>query len=787
MKFPAFSCPALSPIPCLALLVGVTSVLGLAGCRPPASSSGSVAPATTQAREASAPQPVVAASAESPGLSMPERLRLIAENADPTDLPFLNKQRADLFGEELKGINDPQLELVSLPSYAQELVYSGQSEEGIKQLDRLDGLLRKYDPGKWQETIRHFRLIKAIAYLRWGEQENCLFNHTSQSCIVPIEGSGVHAKQRGSRGAIGVLMEMLGHQPNDLTVRWLLNIAHMTLGEYPAKVPKQFLIPPSVFASEFPLKRFHDISGNLGLDINGLSGGIIADDFDGDGNLDLVMSALGLRDPMHFFHNNGDGTFADRTKEVGLDGQTGGLNMIQADFDNDGHTDILILRGGWFGRQGHHPLSLLRNKGDGTFEDVTEKAGLLRFHPTQTAVWFDFNGDGWLDLFVGNETRGGDVNACELFRSNGDGTFTECAKESGVDFVGLVKGAVSSDYDHDGKPDLYLSVQGGKNALFHNDGAQNGDASPKAAWRFTNVAEKAGVTEPINSFSTFFFDYDNDGWDDLFVVGYMFNNAEVGLVAADYLGQKHSGDFPALYHNERNGTFRNVTEQMNLKKLVFGMGINFGDLDNDGWLDFYVGTGTPGPEFLTPNRMFRNDRGKRFQDVTTAGGFGHLQKGHGIAFCDLNNNGSQDIYEILGGAISGDTAFSVLFENPGFGGHWLGLKLEGVQSNRCAMGARIAVVVKTPSGTRTLYRTVGSGGSFGGNPLRQQIGLGDATAVDHVEIIWTNGKIQTVRGLERDKFYSVREGDADAKPMPLTPFAFSKAMPTHHHDHSAMQ
>ncbi len=717
---------------------------------------------------------------------MAERLKLVADTADPAELPFLNKQRAEMFGRELDGVTDPRLLLVTLPSYASELVYSGQSEEGIKQLQRLDKLLKEYDPDKWQETIRHFRLLQAIAYLRWGEQENCLFNHTSQSCIVPIEGSGVHTKQRGSRGAIQVLSEMLSHQRNDLTTRWLLNLAYMTLGEYPAKVPSKWLIPPSVFHSDYPLKRFTDISANLGLDINGLSGGIIADDFDGDGNLDLVMSALGLRDPMHFFHNNGDGTFTDTTKEVGLDGQTGGLNIIQADYNNDGYTDILVLRGGWFGKQGHHPISLLKNKGNGTFEDVTEQAGLLRFHPTQTAVWFDYNGDGNLDLFIGNETRGEDTNPCELFRNNGDDTFTECAKECGLDFIGLVKGVVSSDYDHDGRPDLFLSVQGGKNALFHNDGAQNGSSDPKAPYRFSNVAEKAGVTQPLNSFSCFFFDYDNDGWDDLYVVGYMYNNAEVGLVAADYLGLPHDGDMPALYHNEHNGTFRNVTKAMNLHKLILGMGINFGDLDNDGWLDFYVGTGTPGPEFLTPNRMFRNDGGKKFQDVTTTGGFGHLQKGHGVAFCDLNNDGKQDIYEILGGAISGDTAYSVLFENPGFGAHWVCLKLEGVQSNRSAIGTRIAVIVKTPQGARTIYRTVGSGGSFGANPLRQEIGLGNATAIDRVEIIWTTGKTQTVQGLAMDKFYSIREGDPAAKLLPIKPFAYSKAAPMHHH-HDAMR
>ena len=677
--------------------------------------------------------------------------------------------------------------MLLLPDYTRELIASGQNEEGIRQLDRLDKVLRENDMAAWGKSIREYRLLKITALLRQGEQDNCLANHNGESCILPIRGGGVHVKQRGSRAAIVLLEEMLKHMPSDLTARWLLNIAYMTIGEYPMKVPKAWLIPPSAFKSDGDVGHFKEIAGQLGLDVFGLSGGLIIEDFDGDGNLDIVTSAIGLNDPMHYFHNNGDGTFTDRTKEAGLSGQVGGLNMIQTDYNNDGWPDILVLRGGWFGTQGHHPLSLLRNNGNGTFTDVTEQAGLLRFHPTQTAVWFDYNNDGWLDLFVGNESRGqGDLNPCELFRNNGDGTFTEVGHETRADVIGFVKGVVSADYDKDGRPDLYLSVHGGKNVLLHNDGPSGADASPKAPWRFTNVAEHAGVTDPIGSFSTCFFDYDNDGWPDLFVTGYQYSNAEVGMVAADYLGIPQNADLPRLYHNERNGTFRDVSKEMHVNKLLLGMGINFGDLDNDGWLDFYVGTGTPGPSFLVPNRMFRNASGKYFQDVTTSGGFGHLQKGHGIAFADLNNDGNQDVYEEMGGGISGDTAFSVLYENPGHSNHWITLKLEGVQTNRAAVGARVHVVVNAPAGKRDIYRSVSSGGSFGAAPFRQEIGLGPASSIDRVEIFWpVTGKTQTIRGLTLDHFYKVREGDSTAALWNIKSFPFAKAVGEHHHHHDA--
>jgi hypothetical protein len=189
------------------------------------------------------------------------------------------------------------------------------------------------------------------------------------------------------------------------------------------------------------------------------------------------------------------------------------------------------------------------------------------------------------------------------------------------------------------------------------------------------------------------------------------------------------------------------------------MGANFGDLDNDGWLDFYVGTGNPDLAVISPNRMFRNDGGKRFQDVTTSGGFGQLQKGHAVAFGDINNDGDQDVYSVIGGAVEGDHYHSQLFANPGHGNNWLKLKLEGVKTNRAAIGARIKVVLQTDEGERFLYRTVGSGASFGASPMRQEIGLGQARTIKRVEIFWpVTGVTQTVTNLEINQCYQIREG-----------------------------
>ena len=167
-----------------------------------------------------------------------------------------------------------------------------------------------------------------------------------------------------------------------------------------------------------------------------------------------------------------------------------------------------------------------------------------------------------------------------------------------------------------------------------------------------------------------------------------------------------------------------------------------------------------------------------------SGYLGQLQKGHGIAFGDLNNDGAQDIYSVVGGALSGDHYMNQLFANPGHGNHWLKLKLEGVASNRSALGARIKVVAKTAAGEREIHRVVGSGGSFGASPLRQEIGLGAAEAIVRVEIFWPKtGKTQVVKGLAPDHCYAVREGEVAAREVILKGFAWPapSSTPMHHH------
>ena len=207
-------------------------------------------------------------------------------------------------------------------------------------------------------------------------------------------------------------------------------------------------------------------------------------------------------------------------------------------------------------------------------------------------------------------------------------------------------------------------------------------------------------------------------------------------------------------------------EATGLARVVPTMGANFGDLDNDGYLDMYLGTGTPSFSALIPNVMLRNDAGKRFQDVTAATGTGHLQKGHGVAFADLDNDGDEDVVINLGGAVPGDNYADALFENPGAGkaNNWVSLRLVGVKSNRAAIGAKIRVnLAGLASGSPLRYREVSSGGSFGANSFMQHIGLGPAT-IESVEITWPASKTrQTFRDVPVNSFLEIREGEPTFK------------------------
>ncbi|MCZ6795879.1 MAG: FG-GAP-like repeat-containing protein, partial [Planctomycetota bacterium] len=577
---------------------------------------------------------------------------------------------------------------------------------------------------------------------------------------LPIQGAGVHTRTEGSTKAIGYFLKVLELAGKDTELayssRWLLNIAYMTLGEYPGQVPRQLLIDPRRFESDEEFPRFRNVAKKLGLDSLNMSGGAICDDFDGDGDLDIVTSDWGPSGQILFFRNDGDGTFSRRTEEAGLTGIYGGLNLKQADYDNDGDLDVLVLRGAWLGEEGRVPNSLLRNDGKARFSDVSYDAGIAGVdYPTQTASWGVFDLDGYLDLYVGNENH-----PCQLFHNNGDGTFSEIAAKAGVENGGFTKGVIWGDFDQDRYPDLYVSNYESANRLYRNQG----DGT------FTDVSGSMGVTRPVRSFPVWFWDFDNDGLLDLWVGSSWW---DLTYLAASTIGLPHEAELACLYRGTKGGGFEEVSRSRNLTRLTMPMGCNFGDIDNDGYLDFYLGTGYPEFEGLMPNVMYRNREGRSFADVSAAGGFGHLQKGHAISFADLDNDGDADVFSQLGGAYPADAFRNTLYENPGFGKHWIKVRLVGRESNRFGVGSRLRVVVVEGGKTRSIYRHVNSGGSFGANPLRQEIGVGDATRISVLEVFWPKSNLtQEFRDVAVDQTIEITEGEEEFRRLRLQKFRF---------------
>lgn len=592
----------------------------------------------------------------------------------------------------------------------------------------------------------------AIAYLRLGERKNCIYNHNGESCIYPIANKGIHTNKQGAEKAIALYKMLLQYDPNDMEARWLLNLAYMATGGYPYETPPSLLLNLTTTDTTCTIKPFTDMAGRLGLNIKNQAGGAIVDDFNNDGYVDIVTSSWSLQEGMHFFVNNGNGTFKDMAAAAGINELTGGLNLMQTDYNNDGWKDIFVLRGAWRGRFGKEPNSLLKNNGNGTFTDVTKEAGLLSFFPTQTATWADFNNDGWLDVFIGNESF-----PCEFYINNHNGGFNEIAVSAGCNITEFVKGVTSGDYNNDGWTDIFLSTLNGKKILLKNEGSVNG------ALHFKDVSQQAGLSEYTSgTFTTWFWDYDNDGWLDILVSGYEFTKSLSWYAASEALHKPigNSGHI-FLFRNKHDGTFEYASEKTGLHNIAFSMGGNFGDIDNDGWPDFYLGTGNPQYTSLVPNKLFKNINGNRFADITIQSRVGNLQKGHGVSFVDLDNDGDQDIYIEMGGAYVGDAYENALYINPGQNNnHQLTISLEGKQCNRAAIGAKIKVAFTDNGVKRAVFRDVNSGGSFGANPLRQHIGIGQASIVDEIVIQWPgNASKQVIEHVPADAIINIKQDE----------------------------
>ena len=527
--------------------------------------------------------------------------------------------------------------------------------------------------------------------------------------------------------------------------QWNLKQAYDKLGGYPWWLWSYYRFDQRPESVDKPLPvRFTDVARDLGVAKLDGAGPSAWGDIDGDGDLDLLAQGC---DTYLAFYRNDKTRFVDISNQIGLKDVDSGFSGNLVDYDNDGDLDLYIARSGW---SGPGPNALYRNDG-GQFTDVSAASGTNDGGSGFVSLWGDTDNDGDLDLFIANGIAG-DGSSNAHYRNNGN--FVETTDEAGLRFTLGTVGAAFGDYDLDGDLDLFVTGFETPNALYRN----RGDGT------FVDVAQASNVagSGKLRGYVSFFFDYDNDGDLDILTTCLAgFQESLEGQLVGYTAPTDPAYPTPKLYRNEgptEGWRFTDVSYEAGFIYAHGVMGGNVGDIDNDGYLDVYFGTGDPDLGRLEPNRFYRNNGNGTFTDLTEYAGMGHLGKGHGITFADYDQDGDLDVYAPQGGWYHGDLFENALYRNEsGNQNRWLQITLQGRQSNRSGVGAKLRLTV----GNRTLFREVQGSVGFGStDPYAIHFGLGDADRATRLEVVWSSGTVQVVENLSAKKIVNITE------PMP---------------------
>jgi ASPIC and UnbV/FG-GAP-like repeat len=467
--------------------------------------------------------------------------------------------------------------------------------------------------------------------------------------------------------------DALYSSPKKERARAWLWLTAQRLGGYPEFVPTSQRMELKV-GLEKPTVEFEDIASKIGLDKTSGGRGVTVFDYNNDGLLDVLIACA--HGGCNLYRNNGDGTFTDVSVGSGLDLCVNAFAITVGDYNNDGLADLFITRSGFYSGE----TQLLRNNGDGTFSDVTEEAGLKMWGPAFTASWADYDLDGSLDLFIANNIGGifDRKTPNRLFHNNGDGTFTEVTQSADLRTIWPTMGSAWGDYNDDGYPDLFVSNIMGKSQLYRN----NGDGT------FTDVSAEAGIQGGCFGSICLWCDYNNDGLLD--IVQFTWSDHD-NVVHTMRHGEGPPDSSPMrIYHNNGDGTFTMRDRDIGLTGCWGTMSGNAGDFNNDGHLDLVLGNGSPRMERLEPHILLEND-GQRFHNITFAAGLPFGDKGHGSNMADLFGDGRLCVLVAAGGAYPSDLLTTRVFCPKRLPGNYLNVRLSGVKSNRSAIGARVSI------------------------------------------------------------------------------------------------
>ena len=568
--------------------------------------------------------------------------------------------------------------------------------------------------------------------------------------VVPYTIAAIYLRMERHAEGIPYALQACRDTPDDIRYRWMLRVLTLHAGQPESTIPKEFRLKiPPVSPSSF---HFRDVTDSSGPGRLALGRGAAWGDFDNDGREDILVGAE--RAPFCLFRNRGDGTFEDVAGKMGLTDPEGlGCYASQfIDYDNDGFQDIFLTSNGW---GGGGRLFLFHNEGGKRFIDVTENAGLAAPVNAFGSSWADYDNDGRVDLAVATgiiDPEGGD--RIRLYHNDGNEKFREMGEQAGLTQRARWISLCWGDYDGDGRQDLLAASFDAGPFLFRN----LGDG------RFADVSVQAGIRTQAAAYTPVFFDYDNDGNLDLFVCTYPGGD----LTVNDMIKAKISGatvpraQHQLLFHNNGDGTFRNVTEEAGITGWYGGMSTQVGDFDNDGFDEITIGTGNPELDWAEPKPLFHYDGKGRFTDVGESSGLVHFGMLHGTALADFDNSGNLSLFGSFGGFYWGSRETSRLYRNLGSGNLSLEIRLIGTRSNRDAIGTKVSAL----AGKHRIIKWVNGGNGFGCNNSRiAHLGLSREKQVNELQIEWPSGLRQSFQNIPAGQRIEIVEGRSSLRSL----------------------